>query len=67
MSYSYKFLRGDRVKIVSGKHKGANGTVDAKVFQRSVDSPDEQAPSYHVVLGDGTVVKVNVQQVDLLD
>ena len=40
MSYVYRFKRGDRVKIVSGKYAGATGTVDSKVFQRTVDYPD---------------------------
>ena len=37
MRYVYKFI-------------GATGIVDSKVFQRSVDYPDEYGPGYHVVL-----------------
>ena len=42
-------------KIISGKHTGATGTVDSKVFQYSVDYPEELGSAYHVVLdtGDG--------------
>ena len=66
MSSSYRFRRGDRVRIISGKHKGASGTVDSKVFQRSVDLPDEHTPSYHVVLDSELLVTVNVKQVEAL-
>ncbi len=34
MSHVYKFMRRDRVKIVSGKYAGSTGTVDSKVFER---------------------------------
>jgi ribosomal protein L24 len=64
MSSSYRFSRGDKVRIISGKHKGASGTVDAKVFQRSADLLDEHTPSYHVVLDSELVVTVNMKQVD---
>lgn len=50
MSHQYRFKRGDRVRIISGKYSGATGTVDSKVFQRSVDYPEELRASYHVVL-----------------
>ena len=52
------------VRIISGKHKGASGTVDAKVFQRSADLLDKHTPSYHVVLNSELVVTVNVKQVE---
>ena len=54
------------MRIISGKHKGASGAVDSKVFQRSVDLPDEHTPSYHVVLDSELVVTVNVKQVEAL-
>jgi len=59
----YRFKRGDSVTIISGRHKGAIGVVDSAVFQRTVDYPDEYAPGYHVVLGDGRVVTVRWDQV----
>ena len=64
MSHVYKFIRGDRVKITSGKYAGAVGVVDSKVFQYSVDYPKELGASYHVVLDDGKVVTVQVEQVN---
>ena len=64
MSSSYRFRRGDRVRIISGKHKGAIGPVDAQVFQRSVDCPNEYTRSYHVVLDSELVVTVNVKRVE---
>ena len=66
MSSSYRFRHGDRIRIISGRRKGASGRVDAKVFQRSVDLPDEHTHSYHVVLDSELVVTVNVTQVEAL-
>ena len=54
------------MKIISGKHKSASGTVDALVFQLSIDYPNEHNPSYHVLLGSRIVVTVNVKQVEAL-
>ena len=62
----YRFSRGDRVRIISGKHKGATGTVDASVFQRSVDLPYDHTPCHHVLLDSELVVTVNVKQVEAL-
>ena len=53
------------MRIVSGKYAGATGTVDSKVFQRSVDYPEELGAAYHVVLDAGNVVTVRVEQVTL--
>ena len=60
MSHAYKFIRGDRVKIVSGKYASATGTVDSKLFQYSVDYPEELGAAYPVVLDGGKVVTVQV-------
>ena len=46
---------GDRLTIISGRHKGATGVVDSAVFQRTVDYPDEYGPGYNVVPDDWTV------------
>ena len=54
------------MKIISGKHKSASGTVDAPVFQLSIDYPNEHNPSYHVLLDSRIVVTVNVKQVEAL-
>lgn len=34
------------------------------MFQKTVDHPEEYAPGYHVVLDDGLVVTVRVEQVE---
>ena len=65
MPSPFRFSRGDRERIISGKHKGATGTIDASVFQRSVDVPDEHTPC-HVLLDCELVVTVNVKQVEAL-
>ena len=63
MGNYYRFKRGDRVTIISGRNKGIKGVVDSAVFQRTVDAPDEYAPGYHVVLDIGPVVTVPWDQV----
>jgi len=60
-------MRGDRVRIISGKHKGEAGTVDANVFQRSVDFPKYHLPCHHVLLDNHLVITINVNQVEALD
>ena len=60
----YHFKRGDPVIIVSGRYKGCTGLVDSAVFQRTMEYPDEYAAGYHVILDDGTVVTVRVEQVE---
>ena len=67
MGFHYRFSRGDRVQIISGKHKGATGTVDANVFQRSVDFPKDHLPCHHVLLDSHLVITINVNQVEALD
>ena len=62
----YRFRRGDRVQIILGKHKGATGTIDASVFHRSVDLPNEHTPCHQVLLDSELVVTVNVKQVEAL-
>ena len=42
--------RGDRVKIITGKHAGHSGTVESNIYQRTVDCPDEFNSGYHVML-----------------
>ena len=67
MGFHYRFSRGDRVKIVSGKLKGHTGTVDANVFQRSVDFPKDNLPCHYVLLDNDLVITINVSQVEALD
>ena len=64
--FHYRFSPGDRVQIISGKHKGATGTVDANVFQRSVDFPNDHLPCNHVLLDNRLVITINVNQVEVL-
>ena len=67
MSFHYRFSRGDRVQIISGKYKGETGIVDANVFQRSVDFPNEHLPCHHVLLDNRLVITINVNQVEALN
>ena len=67
MGFHYRFSRGDRVQIISGKHKGATGTVDANVFQKSVDFPKHHTPCHHVLLDNHLVITINVNQVEPLE
>ena len=67
MSFHYRFSRGDRVQIFSGKHKGETGIVDANVFQRSVDFPNDHLPCHHVLLDNRLVITINVNQVEALN
>ena len=54
--------RGKKIRIISGTLKGRTGTVEATVFQNTVDYPDELAHGYHVTLDDGTWVTVRVSR-----
>ncbi|MEE3012760.1 MAG: KOW motif domain-containing protein [Chloroflexota bacterium] len=67
MGFHYRFSRGDRVQIISGKFKGHTGTVDANVFQRSVDFPKDHLPCHHILLDNHLVITINVNQVEALD
>ncbi len=55
--------RGDRVTITTGKYAGHTGTVEANVYQRTVDFPDEWANGYHVMLDTKELVTVRRNQV----
>ena len=50
--------RGDRVRIITGKYAGHQGTVESNVYQRTADYPDEWANGYHVMLDTGVLVTV---------
>ena len=56
--------RGDRVTIIGGKYAGHHGTVEANVFQRTVDYPDELANGFHVMLDSEELVTVRWEQVE---
>ena len=55
--------RGDRVIIISGMYEGHRGTVEANVYQKTVDYPDEWANGYHVMLDTEELVTVRWEQV----
>ena len=55
--------RGDRVIITSGTYEGHSGTVEANVYQKTVDYPDEWANGYHVMLDSEKLVTVRWDQV----
>ena len=42
--------RGDPVIIMSGKYGGYCGTVEANVYLKAANYPDEWANGYHVML-----------------
>ena len=67
MGFHYRFSRGDRVQIISGKFKGHAGSVDANVFQRSVEFPKDHLPCHHVLLDNHLVITINVSQVEPLE
>ncbi len=58
--------RGDRVRITTGKFAGHLGTIEANVYQRTVDYPDEWANGFHVMLDSGVLVTVRWEQVERL-
>ena len=49
---------GTRVRVISGRYAGRTGTVDANVFHRTADYPEEFATGFHLVLDHGTWVTV---------
>ena len=55
------------MSVISGRYAGRTGTVEANVFQRTVDYPDEFAAGFHLVLDDGEWVTVRVEQVATSD
>ena len=58
--------RGDRVKITCGKYAGYQGTVEANVYQKTVDYPEQWANGYHVMLDSDELVTVRWDQVKTL-
>ena len=49
----------------SGSHRGGTGTVEAQVFQKTVDFPNEYAHGFHINLDDRTWVTVRRDQVEI--
>ena len=56
--------RGNRVTITTGKYAGWKGTIESKVFQKTVDYPDEWSNGYHVMLDTEELVTVRWDQVE---
>ena len=54
--------RETKTPIISGSRRGRTGTVEATVFQKTVDYPDELAYGFHFTLDDGTWVTVRQEQ-----
>ena len=54
--------RGDRVIIISGTFEGHRGTVEANVYQKTADYPDEWSNGYHVMLDTEKLVTVRWDQ-----
>ena len=57
-------MYGDRVRITTGKYAGHHGTVEANVYQRTVDYRDEWANGHHVMLDTEELVTVRWEQVE---
>ena len=55
---------GDRVIVTTGRYLGHRGAVEANVYQKSVDYPDEWANGYHVMLDTDELVTVWWDQVE---
>ena len=55
--------RGDRVIITSGSCEGHGGTVEANVYQKTVDYSEEWSNGYHVMLDTEELVTVRCDQV----
>jgi hypothetical protein len=53
----------DGVIITSGKYAGHSGTVEANVYQKTGDYPDEWANGYHVILDTEELETVRWDQV----
>ena len=59
-----RFPGGARVRLIYESRAGKTGTVESRVFQRTVDYPDELSDALHVRLDDDTVVTVRLEQVE---
>ena len=50
--------------ITSGTFEGHRGTVEANVYQKTVDNSDEWANGYHIMLDTEKLVTVRWDQVE---
>jgi hypothetical protein len=51
------------VTITSGRYTGHQGTIEANVYQKTVDNPDEWANGYHVMLDTEELTTVRLDHV----
>ena len=58
--------RGDRLKITNGKYAGQLVTIENKVYERTVDYPDEYLNDFNVMLDTEGLVTVRWEQMDVL-
>jgi len=56
--------RGARIIIINGTYEGHRGNVEANVYQRNVDYPEEWANGYHIMLDTEELVTVRCDQVE---
>ena len=57
------WMRGDRVRITTGKCAGQTGTVESNVFQRTADYPNDLSDGFQVMLDTGDLVTMRWDQV----
>lgn len=50
MPARYSLDRGTRVTITSGKYTGCQAIIDANVYDKSVDYPEERAAGFQVTV-----------------
>ena len=55
--------RGDWVTITTGTYEGHRGRVEANVYQKTADYPNEWSNGYHVMLDTDELVTVRWDQV----
>jgi len=58
--------RGDRLKITNAKYAGQLVTIENKVYERTVDYPDEYLNDFNVMLDTEGLVTVRWEQMDVL-
>ena len=51
------------MKITTGKYACRTGTIEANVYQKTVDYADEWSNGYHVMLNSEELVTVRAHQV----
>ncbi len=52
------------MKTVTGKYAGHRGTIEANVYQKTVDCPDGWAYGFRIMLGIEELVTVRWDQVE---